>query len=370
VIENESNNIVLLVHRIGEPSPRREVFAQDVIKVGRLPSSHLRFEEDSDVSRMHAVIERTLDGAVHVIDLGAPAGTVINGRKINKRKLERGDRITFGRSMVEVERLPVDVNEEPATPTPVAAAPRSSVEILDAAMREARTRVESQVHVIEAVGFVLGEWAVSKDTKKAAKSLREKLPKSILDELEASMMRDIIGDDEGPSEPLDPLPEIVEPFDENDIELVVTAQAFEPNYSGWNVQFQAVRAPRLAHQTSDPTLEAFVKLDVVDASMQLEPGGSTALALDDEQSRHALRPLTGTAEGNMLASFFGAASVDTGGTREIPTAMPSEEKVFAAMKKSLDVHLEKVCEERARLKVTETGAGFVGRRFTVKGEKA
>lgn len=80
---------------------REERFDQDAIKVGKLPSSHLKLEDDN-VSRMHAVIERVQaedkQGGIewYVIDLGSAAGTIVNDRKVNKAKLQIGDRIIFG----------------------------------------------------------------------------------------------------------------------------------------------------------------------------------------------------------------------------------------------------------------------------------
>lgn len=164
---------------------------------------------------------------------------------------------------------------------------------------------------------------------------------------------------------------VVEPVDvpSTDYELVITDQAFEPSYGGWNVQFQAVGAPRLAHQSSDPSLEAFVRLEIVDTSKRLASGRGTAMTLVrdvDEPSRQALSILTGTSEGNILATGLGAASIDTGQVTEVPRELPNDERLLAAMKKSLEVHLQKVRDERARLKVTEAGAGFVGKSFKVK----
>lgn len=81
---------------------REETFDQDIVKVGSLPSSHLRLESDHNVSRMHAVMERIdIDNRAdakgwYVIDLGSAAGTIVNDKKINKAKLMVGDTILFG----------------------------------------------------------------------------------------------------------------------------------------------------------------------------------------------------------------------------------------------------------------------------------
>lgn len=270
---------------------------------------------------------------------------------------------------------------------------------------------------MRALGETVEEWVDDGDHEKAARAIMRDLPVEIGEAICALKMNEVLGDPErpvagGPSvsigeafgmieicgripdangfsccrrlkghdgpcahEPIDArdaeiksTPSPVERID--DIELVITDQAFEPSYGGWNIQFQAIGAPRLAHQSTDPCLEAYVKLEVVDTSRRLTSGGSTSLARvdeDDEPSKHALSMLAdGTAEGNILASGLGAGSVDTGPVREVPLAMPSEEAILAAMQRSLEVHLEKVREERARLRVTETAESFVGKSFKIR----
>ncbi len=86
----------------GEELVRSETLTQDIIKVGKLPSSHLRIEDDN-VSRMHAVIEVTGPDEIYIIDLGSAAGTIVNGKKVNKCKLQNGDEIVLGSTRVVVE---------------------------------------------------------------------------------------------------------------------------------------------------------------------------------------------------------------------------------------------------------------------------
>lgn len=106
----------------GEEHIGTETLRQDIVKVGKLSSSHLRVEDDK-VSRMHAVIEVTSPTEVFIIDLGSSAGTIVNGEKVNKVQLQSGDEILFGdtRAVVEIEAA----EEEAAAPAPapVAAAP-------------------------------------------------------------------------------------------------------------------------------------------------------------------------------------------------------------------------------------------------------
>jgi TonB family protein len=88
----------------GDELVREEVLTQDVIKVGKLASSHLRIDDET-VSRMHAVIEVTGPDEVHIIDLGSTRGTLINGERINKARIQSGDEIMFGESRVIVTFL-------------------------------------------------------------------------------------------------------------------------------------------------------------------------------------------------------------------------------------------------------------------------
>ncbi len=117
----------------GDELIRTETLAQDIIKVGKLPSSHLRIEDDN-VSRMHAVIEVTSPEEIFIIDLGSAAGTIVNGKKVNKTQLQNGDEVLLGDTRVVVEIGAAedvgagDAGEAPAAeaapePTPFAAPP-------------------------------------------------------------------------------------------------------------------------------------------------------------------------------------------------------------------------------------------------------
>src|SRR5262245_6370848 len=99
----------------GDALVREEVLAQDVIKVGKLASSHLRLDDET-VSRMHAVIEVTGPDEIHIIDLGSTRGTLVNGERISKTRLQSGDEIMFGDSRVVVSFL--EAQSSQATPPP------------------------------------------------------------------------------------------------------------------------------------------------------------------------------------------------------------------------------------------------------------
>lgn len=80
----------------GEQLLQTATLSQDIIKVGRLSSSHL-FIDDPSISRMHAMVEVTGPREVSIVDLGgSPLGTMVNGQKINKQILSSGDEITIG----------------------------------------------------------------------------------------------------------------------------------------------------------------------------------------------------------------------------------------------------------------------------------
>ena len=98
----------------GDQLIKTETLTQDIIKVGKLSSSHLRIE-DEDVSRMHAVIEVTGPQEIHIIDLGSTKGTLVNGAKVNKCKLQTGDEVVLGGTRIVVRiGTPIAVADAPA----------------------------------------------------------------------------------------------------------------------------------------------------------------------------------------------------------------------------------------------------------------
>lgn len=96
-----------------------KTLSQDVIKIGKLKSSHLCLDDDA-VARMHAVIEVS-GNDVRVIDLGSAAGTVLNGAAVEKNApVAAGDQLTFGPYRVEIAEISDAVAFSPA-PAPAAA---------------------------------------------------------------------------------------------------------------------------------------------------------------------------------------------------------------------------------------------------------
>lgn len=79
---------------------REDRLVQGVIKIGKVPSAHLRLDDES-VSRMHAILEVTGD-EVSLIDLGSTRGTYVNGKRINKARLQTGDVLQLGETRIEL----------------------------------------------------------------------------------------------------------------------------------------------------------------------------------------------------------------------------------------------------------------------------
>jgi len=85
---------------------RRETVTQDIVKVGKDPKSHLRVDDEL-ASRMHAVIEVASPEDITLIDLGNEPGTIVNGARINKCRIQPGDQIQIGNTLIMLERADV-----------------------------------------------------------------------------------------------------------------------------------------------------------------------------------------------------------------------------------------------------------------------
>jgi hypothetical protein len=135
----------------GDQLVRRETIAQDIVKVGKDPRSHLRVDDEL-ASRMHAVIEVASPSDITLIDLGYEPGTLVNGQRVNKCKIRPGDQVQIGGTLIQLESAefasagagsgaPAPMvappapnfamgpgNEEPTAvgPAPAAAAPRAA----------------------------------------------------------------------------------------------------------------------------------------------------------------------------------------------------------------------------------------------------
>jgi len=100
----------------GDQLVRRDTIAQDIVKVGKDPRSHLRVDDEL-ASRMHAVIEVASPTDITLIDLGNEPGTLVNGQRVNKCKVRPGDQIQIGSTLIVLETA------EPATAVAAAPAP-------------------------------------------------------------------------------------------------------------------------------------------------------------------------------------------------------------------------------------------------------
>jgi hypothetical protein len=109
----------------GEQLIRRDTIAQDIVKVGKDPRSHLRVDDEL-ASRMHAVIEVASPQDITLIDLGNEPGTLVNGQRVNKCKIRPGDQIQIGSTLIHLESAEVaQVAAAPAAPVSVRPPPVS-----------------------------------------------------------------------------------------------------------------------------------------------------------------------------------------------------------------------------------------------------
>jgi hypothetical protein len=122
-----------------------QTLSQDVIKIGKLKSSHVCLDDEA-VARMHAVIEVSGD-EVRVIDLGSATGTTLNGGRIDKNAmLSDGDVLKFGPYRLEVGF--VRQAAVAAAPT-IAAAPIAAAASIAAAAPMMMQRAPIQIDVSE-----------------------------------------------------------------------------------------------------------------------------------------------------------------------------------------------------------------------------
>lgn len=122
---------VPLIFRIfkGDQLVREERLSQNVIKIGKVPSAHLKVDDET-VSRMHAIIEVNGPGDISIIDLGSTKGTFVNNHKVNKAKLVSGDNIVVGETRIEfvigteeIEEAPFDAGFEAPRPASTTGSP-------------------------------------------------------------------------------------------------------------------------------------------------------------------------------------------------------------------------------------------------------
>jgi diguanylate cyclase (GGDEF)-like protein len=109
------------------------------VVVGRSEASHVRLDQDG-VSRKHALLVRTPEGSVDVVDLESRNGTFVNGERVSRRELRDGDKIQIGTSAILKFSFQDDVDE---------ALQKS---LYDAATRDALTGLANKRTFADAIG--------------------------------------------------------------------------------------------------------------------------------------------------------------------------------------------------------------------------
>ena len=93
--ELEPGQALLLVKR-GPNAGSTFLVEKEATSVGRNTDSDV-FLDDVTVSRVHAVIDRRVDGAFFVRDVGSLNGTYVNGEQVDETKLASGDEVQIGK---------------------------------------------------------------------------------------------------------------------------------------------------------------------------------------------------------------------------------------------------------------------------------
>lgn len=84
----------------GNDRGRQFIGAATELKIGRQPENHICLS-DPKVSRFHALI-KVKDSSLIIKDLHSTNGTLVNNERIRRRKLQPGDLIKLGDSIIEV----------------------------------------------------------------------------------------------------------------------------------------------------------------------------------------------------------------------------------------------------------------------------
>jgi hypothetical protein len=84
------------------PSGKRVTLGGEPVLIGRASDAAVRLAESS-ASRRHAEVRPSGDGSWVVVDLGSTNGTRVNGAAVTERRLEPGDTISVGDSVLRFE---------------------------------------------------------------------------------------------------------------------------------------------------------------------------------------------------------------------------------------------------------------------------
>ena len=141
--ESSHNTSVAFSVYDGDVLLSTETLSQEIIKIGRLQASDIHLD-DEKVSRMHAVIEVTAPGEVFIIDLGSASGTLVNGEKINKRKLQTGDQVQVGNKRLHLDIITGTVAVASSPPVAMAAGVGRPTPVVDERAMTAMLDEESE----------------------------------------------------------------------------------------------------------------------------------------------------------------------------------------------------------------------------------
>ena len=94
---------------------------KDRVVVGRYEIYDL-VVPDSSISRKHFALEQRADG-MYLVDLGSLNGTQLNGHRVSTAKLETGDKIAAGQTVLRFDESGAAAGTGPMIESPVAAAP-------------------------------------------------------------------------------------------------------------------------------------------------------------------------------------------------------------------------------------------------------
>lgn len=88
---------------LGEVAEPHEAFAlkQGWTRIGRSPDADIRLDDPS-VSRRHALVVRTPEDELQVIDDRSLNGVVVNGKPVHWCPLDHGDELVIGRFRLKV----------------------------------------------------------------------------------------------------------------------------------------------------------------------------------------------------------------------------------------------------------------------------
>jgi adenylate cyclase len=96
-----------VIYRPGEDSRVFELSGDRPISIGRAKSSILMLD-DTNISRLHAVVLRTPGGQWQIVDRGSVNGILVNGIRVKEATLHPNDEVVLGEHRIRFEEPKVD----------------------------------------------------------------------------------------------------------------------------------------------------------------------------------------------------------------------------------------------------------------------